>query len=349
VPRRRLVPRRFLPTALLLTAIVTAGCASGGSGATGSGATGSSITVYSGQHEQTVKLLTDDFTARTGVKVQLRSGNEAELANQLLQEGSASPADVFYAGNPPPLEAVRAKGLLAEVDAGTLAAVPAQYASPTRQWVGVSARSGALIVNTDTNKPVALPTTLQELAGPAWKDAFGFAPTETDFSPIVSALAATKGDPAAKAFLAGLKANAKAYEDNEAVAAAVNRGEVQVGLLEHYYWYRLHEELGDAGTHSELQYFADGDPGGLLAVSGAAVLASSKHQPDAQRFLAYLVSAPAQEVIATSDSFEYPLATGAATRKALRPFEQLRPPVLSPVDLGDGRHALDLMQDAGLL
>ncbi len=339
------LPRRAAPL-MLAAALALSACASGGTGSDSAAA--GTITVYSGQHEQTVTMLVSDFTKRTGVKVQLRSGNEAELANQLLQEGSASPADVFYAGNPPPLEAVRAKGLLGPVQDSTLAAVPAQYDSPSKQWVGVSARSGALIYNTD-NPPAAMPATLRELATPQWKDRFGFAPTETDFSPIVSALARTDGDAAAGQFLDGLKANAKAYEDNEAVAAAVNRGEVQTGLLEHYYWYRLKQEVGDGGTHSALHYFGPGDPGGLLAVSGAGMLASSKHSGDAQRFLAYLVSPPAQEIIGTSDSFEYPLATGAKTSQPLRPFDELRPPALSPLDLGDGKHALDLLQKANLL
>lgn len=332
------------PALIVALALTLAGC----SGGSAKGPDGS-ITVYSGQHEQTVKLLTEDFTKRTGITVNLRSGNEAELANQLLQEGGASPADVFYAGNPPPLEAVRARDLLAPVDAGTLARVPASYSSPTRQWVGVSARSGALIYNTSTNKPAALPATLAELAGPQWKGRFGFAPTETDFSPLVSALAKLRGDSAAQAFLDGLKANAKPYEDNEAIAAAVNRGEISVGLLEHYYWYRLKAEVGPAGIHSALHYFTAGDPGGLLAVSGAGVLRSSRHAADAQRFLAYLVSAAGQDVIASSRSFEYPLATGSASRQPLTPFAQLRPPAVSAVDLGDGKAALAMLQKANLL
>ena len=346
------ISRSRLLTAALLTAVLSSACATGQQPQAGSvqrGDVTATITVYSGQHEQTVKALADDFTRRTGVRVELRSGNEAELANQILQEGASSPADIFYAGNPPPLEAVRAKGLLAAVAPATLAAVPASYNSPTGQWVGVSARSGALIYNTDRRKPGALPATLLELAGPAWKGRFAFAPTETDFSPIVTALAKTAGEATAERFLVGLKANAKAYEDNEAVVAAVNRGEVQTGLVEHYYWYRLGKELGAPRIHSALHYFAAGDPGGLLAVSGAGLLQSSKHQAEAQRFLAYLVSSAGQRIIATSDSFEYPLATGAKTEQPLRPFAELRPPALSPVDLGDGKKALELLQQANLL
>lgn len=344
--------RNLTRAALALSAVVAlAACSTApGTSAGGPGETAeAAITVYSGQHEQTVKLLTDSFTKATGIPVNLRSGNEAELANQIVQEGSASPADVFYAGNPPPLEAVREKGLLAPVDAATLARVPAKYSSPAKLWVGVSARVGALIVNTGSNKPAVVPTTLQELAGPQWKGKFGFAPTETDFTPIVSALAKVKGDAAAQAFLAGLKANGRAYEDNEAIAAAVNRGEVQVGLLEHYYWYRLKHELGASAMNSTLKYFAPGDPGGLLAVSGAGVLASSKHSKQAQQFLAFLVSPAGQQVIATSQSYEYPLATGETTKQPLRPFSELQPPPVTSVELGDGRAALAMLQKANLL
>ena len=345
-------PRRLTRVALCLAAVVaSAACATGTTSTdpTSTGGARQSITVYSGQHEQTVKLLADAFTTQTGITVNLRSGNEAELANQLLQEGSASPADVFYAGNPPPLEAVRAKGLLAPVDAATLAKVPTRFSSPVQQWVGVSARVGALIYNTGSNRPAVLPRTLTELAGPAWKGKVGFAPTETDFSPIISALAKVKGQAIAQAFLDGLKSNGKAYDDNEAIAAAVNRGEIQVGVLEHYYWYRLQQELGAAKTHSALGYFASGDPGGLLAISGAGVLKSSKHSAQAQRFLAFLVSPAGQQVIATSQSYEYPLATGQSTKQPLRPFDQLAPPAVSSVDLGDGRAALAMLQKANLL
>lgn len=340
--------RRLSRLSLALTAVVAvAACATGTS--TGTTSATPAITVYSGQHEQTVKLLADAFTQQTGVTVNLRSGNEAELANQLLQEGSSSPADVFYAGNPPPLEAVRAKGLLAPVDAATLAKVPSRFDSPAGQWVGVSARVGAMIYNTGSNRPRTIPTTLTELAGPAWKGKFGFAPTETDFSPIVSALAKVKGDAAAQSFLDGLKRNGTAYEDNEAIAAAVNRGEIQVGLLEHYYWYRLQQELGADKTHSALAYFAPGDPGGLIAVSGAGVLRSSKHAAQAQQFLAFLVSPAGQQVIATSQSYEYPLATGQSSKQPLKPFDELSPPAVSSVDLGDGRAALAMLQKANLL
>jgi len=344
--------RRLLSVAIVVVfTLAVSGCASSSTAASGNDAktSGATITVYSGQHEQTVRQLVDAFTRSTGIKVSLRSGNEAELSNQILQEGVASPADVFYAGNPPAIEALSAKNLMSPVTPTTLLLVPATDNSAQGAWVGVSARSGALIYNTNAVTATKLPASVLELATPAWKGKFAFAPTETDFTPIVTAIVKVKGVNAARAFLTGLKANAKAYEDNEAIVAAVNRGEVATGLVEHYYWYRLKAELGASKIQSALHYFSPGDPGGLLAVSGAGVLRSSTHQQAAQQFLAFLVSKPAQTIIATSQSFEYPLANGVFSQQPLRPMAQLKPPSLSPGDLGDGKQVLQLLQDSGLL
>jgi iron(III) transport system substrate-binding protein len=326
------------------------GC--GGASTAGPGADSSAedtITVYSGQHEQTATMLGSGFTAATGIKVKLRSGNEAELANQILQEGTASPADVFYAENPPALEALREKDLLAPVDAATLAAVPPAYDSPQARWVGVSARSAVLVFNTAATSDAQLPVSVLDMAGPAWKGKFGVAPTETDFQPVLTAVVKLKGAAAATKWLADLKANATVYPDNESLVAAVNSGEIATGLIDHYYWYRLQHELGPAKTTSALHYFGPGDPGSLVDVSGAGVLASSKHAAAAQKFLAYLVSKPAQTIIGTSDSYEYPLGSGVSTSQPLRPLDQLHPPALTVDDLGDGRSSLAMLQQAELL
>jgi iron(III) transport system substrate-binding protein len=326
--------------------LVVAGC--GGASST-QDAAGQTITVYSGQHEQTAQMLVTDFTAATGIKVELRSGGEAELANQILQEGSASPADVFYAENPPALEALREKNLLSPVDAATLTAVPTAYDSPQGGWVGVSARSAVLVFNTAAASDAQLPASVLDMAGPAWKGKFGYAPTETDFQPVLTAVGKLKGADVQRQWLADLKANAKVYPDNETLVAAVNSGEIATGLIDHYYWYRLQRELGPAKTTSALHYFGPGDPGSLVDVSGAAVLVSSKHSAAAQKFLAYLVSKPGQTIIATSDSYEYPLGSGVTTGQPLRPLDQLHPPALTADDLGDGRSSLAMLQQAGLL
>jgi iron(III) transport system substrate-binding protein len=306
------------------------------------------LTVYSGQHEQTVQALVKDFESRTGAKVALRSGDEGDLANQLLQEGSSSPADVYFAENPPALTTLSEHRLLAPVPTSTLEAVPAADSSPSGDWVGVTARATALAYDTKAVTETQLPGTILDLAKPAWKDRVALAPSETDFQPVVTAVVKLKGMDAARQWLQGLKANARIYDDNEAVVAAVDRGERQVGLIDAYYWYRLRDESGGK-VGSALHYFDAGDPGALIDISGAAVLASSKRPALAQSFVAYLVSQPAQTIIASSESWEYPLRPDVPPRAGLRPYSSLTPTPLSTADLGDGSQALDLLHQVGVL
>lgn len=308
-----------------------------------------SLTLYSGQHEQTVAKLVSDFEHRTGINVAVRSADEATLANQIIQEGSRSPADVFFAENPPALQTLAERNLLATLPAATLGAVPRSYSSASGNWVAVSARAAALAYNTGQVKPSALPSSLLDLASPKWKGKVAIAPGETDFQPLITAIIHLRGKAAALAWLQGIKRNAKVYDDNELIIAAVNKGSVETGLVDHYYWYRLRDEVGRGNTHSALHYFAARDPGMLVDVSGAAILRSSKHAAAARRFLAYLVSKPAQTIIATSESFEYPLGSGVTTHKVARPLASLVPAPLSAAQLGDGKVALELLQQVGLL
>lgn len=328
----------------------TATAAGGAPVAAASGAAlrGQSITVYSGQHEQTVQALVKDFEAKTGATVNVRSGDEAELANQILTEGKASPADVFFAENPPALTTLAEKGLLSKVDASTLAAVPAADSSAGGDWIGVSARRAVFAYNTSAVQASQLPTSVKDLAGAAWKGKLGIAPSETDFTPIVTRMIKANGSDAAKAWLRGLKANGKVYASNEDLIAAINKGEVAGGVVDHYYWYRMRDEVGAGAVHSALSSFGAGDPGSMVDVSGAGILSSSRHQAAAQAFLAYLVSSPAQQIIAASQSYEYPLLAGVTSAKLDKPLSAAGP-VVPAVDLGDGKQALDLLQSVGLL
>jgi iron(III) transport system substrate-binding protein len=354
------------PIKLSITAVATVAAAlplvaCGGSGnstsvtasslatAPGGSLAGQSITLYSGQHEQTTAMLVAAFEKRTGVKVKVRPGDEAELANQIMQEGSNSPADVFYTENTPALEHLREQNLLAPIDATTLAAVPARYNAAQGDWVGVSGRVSVLVYNTQQVSPSSLPSSILALAEPKWKGKLGIAPSETDFQPLITSIAKFDGSAAAEKWLEGMKANSKIYPDNETVVAQVNNGESAIGLINHYYWYRLRDEVGQKGLHSALAYYAAHDPGDLLNVSGAAVLKSSSHQAAAQAFVVFLVSTQGQEVLAHSHSYEYPLRPGVAPAKGLRPFTTLQPAPITLSELGDGSAPLELEQKLGLL
>lgn len=333
-------------TAGMLTASVAAcGASSGGD------APANRLVLYNGQHEQTTQALVSAFEKQTGIQVTVRNGDEDQLAEQIMQEGSRSPGDVFYTENSPALMKLAGQHLLAPVDKATLAAVPSADSSPAGNWVGVTARISALVYNTNALKPSQLPTSVMDLANPKWAGKLGIAPGETDFQPIITSIADTHGSAAALAWLKGVKANAGShiYPDNETLTSEVNSGQVEIGLINHYYWYRLRAGLGAGAMHSALHYFAPGDPGYVLNVSGAGILASSTHQAAAQKFLAFLISAAGQRIIAQSDSFEYPLRPGIAANSQLPPLSSLHPdPADTIAKLGDGSTALQLLQQAQL-
>jgi iron(III) transport system substrate-binding protein len=338
----------------IIAALSLTACGSGGSSSRSKSTTtgslaGQSITLYNGQHEQTTSRLVKAFEKQTHIKVNVRSDDEAVLGNQILQEGANSPADVFYTENTPVLERLAEQGVLAPISATTLAAIPNTYDSPQGDWIGVSARVSVLVYNTKEISPSQLPSSILELAQPKWKGKVGFAPSETDFQPLITSITKLNGLHTAEKWLEWLQANSKVYPDNETVVAQVNNGESAVGIINHYYWFRLRDEVGKSAMHSALHYYSAGDPGDLLNVSGAAILKSSSHKAAAQAFVDFLVSRTGQEVIAHSHSYEYPLRPGVSPAPGLRPFNELKPAPVTLSDLGDGSAPLELEQKLGLL
>jgi iron(III) transport system substrate-binding protein len=335
--------RRFLASVAAL-ALVCSLSACGGSSA-------NSITLYNGQHEQTTNALVQRFEKLTGITVNVRSDDEAVLAAQISAEGSSSPADVIYTENSPALEYLQQKGMLAPVAATTLAQTPSRFNSPEGDWVGVSARVSVLVYNTQQLKPSQLPTSVMQLAGSQWKGKLGIAPSETDFQPIVTSVARSYGNVAALRWLNGLKANAgsNSYPSNETLVNEVNLGHAALGLIDQYYWYRERAQVGASGMHSAIAYFAPRDPGYVIDVSGAGVLKSSTHQANAQKFLAFLVSPQGEQIIAHSDSFEYPLGSGVKTLQPETPFSALHSNPIGVAALGAGAGAVALLQKAQLL
>ena len=235
-------------------------------GTTSAGAV--TLTLYSAQHEQTVDLLTKAFTKETGIDVKVRNGEAPELASELVKEGASSPADVFFTENSPELELLSEKGLLAKVAPATLASVPAADSGANGDWVGVLARENVLAYNKGLVKEEDLPASLLDLAKPEWKGKVAIAPTDADFLPLVGAIVALKGRPAALEWLKGLRENASIFDDDEGVVAAVERGASATGIINSYYWARLRMETGADDIKSAIHHFAGGDVGGLVNVSG---------------------------------------------------------------------------------
>ncbi|MGH9071359.1 MAG: extracellular solute-binding protein [Acidimicrobiales bacterium] len=331
--------------ALAMLVPLLAGCGANASSA------GGGITLYNGQHEQTTDALVAGFEKATGIRVKVANNDENTFDDQIIAQGPNSPADVIYTENSPALEDLQAKGLLAPVEAATLAATPSKYDSPQGDWVGVSSRVSVMVYDPSLISKADLPTSVLQLADPKYKGKLAIAPGETDFQPIVTSVIRTYGEAAALKWLQGLKTNAgpRQYPDNETITSNVNKGRAAIGIIDQYYWYRLRAQLGASNMHSAIAYFAGGDPGYVIDVSGAAVLASSRHKAEAQRFLAYLVSKPGQEIIARSDSFEYPIASGVTTAQPETPFGDLRPNPIDLAQLGTGATAVALLGEAQLL
>jgi iron(III) transport system substrate-binding protein len=293
-------------------------------------------------------LMVADFTKATGIKVNMRNGADFELGNQLVQEGKASPADVFVTENSPAMTLVGSKDLFAKVDEATLAQVPPQFAPADKDWVGFAARSTVFVYNPALVKAADLPASIMELSQPQWKGKVGISPAGADFQAIVSAVLALKGEPATAAWLKGLKANAKVYQGNGAVMKAVNAGEVSSGVIYHYYWHKDQAESGANSKNVKQLYFPKKDPGAFLSISGAGVIKSSKHQSEAQQLVRYLNGPAGQKVLADSKALEYPIGNGAAANPALKPLSELDPPTVEVASL-NGPKVVGLMQQAGLL
>ena len=306
------------------------------------------IVVYNAQHENLVKSWVDGFTKETGIKVTLRNGDDSELGNQLVQEGSASPADVFLTENSPSMVLVDNANLFAPLDADTLKQVPAEYRPAHGRWIGIAARSTVFVYNPAKLSEQQLPKSLMDLAKPEWKGRWAASPSGADFQAIVSAMLALKGEKATLEWLKAMKANFVAYKGNSTVMKAVNAGQIDGGVIYHYYRFVDQSKTGENSKNTQLYYFKHQDPGAFVSLSGGGVLASSKHKAQAQAFIKYITGKEGQESLRTNNAFEYAVGVNAASNPKLVPLNDLDAPKVEPSTL-NSKKVIELMTQAGLL
>lgn len=233
------------------------------------------LTLYNGQHAATGIAIAKAFQDKTGIQVKIRKGGDGQLASQITEEGARSPADVLYTEESPPLIRLASAGLLAKLEPETLALVEPEHAGGNGDWIGITARTRVLAYNPKKIDEKDLPKSLMDLSDPSWSGRFGFVPTSGAFLEQVAAVIKLKGQEEAEDWLTGLKAFGSIYTNNVTAMKAVENGEVDMALINNYYWYTLKKEKGE--LNSRLHYFGNQDPGALVTVSGAAVLKSSKH------------------------------------------------------------------------
>ena len=338
-------------TMVLLLLIAAAAC--GGdepldTPTTRGGDPGQTLTVYSGREEEFVAPLFDAFTQDTGVPVEIRYGDSAELAATIVEEDDASPADVFFSQDAGSLGAVGEAGLLSTIDDAILERVEERFRSDDGSWVGTSGRGRVAVFNTDLVDPADLPASIFDLADPEWKGRLGLPPTNSSFQAHVAAMIVSEGEDATRAFLEGLIDNeVVSYEDNGATTRAVAAGEIEVGLVNHYYKYEVEAE--DGALPLANHYFAAGDPGAFVNAAGVGILASTAHPDEAARFVEYVTGEPGQTFVA-EDTWEYPVAPGYEPSVDILPLEDFQGPDVDLSSLGTALpQALALLAEVGMV
>lgn len=307
-----------------------------------------SIVIYSGRSESLVGPLIEQFSADTGIQVDIRYGDTAELAATLLEEGENSPADIFFAQEPGGLGVVAEAGLLAELPEDLISLVDSRFAAPNRTWVGVSGRARVIAYNTEVLSPEDLPEDLWGFTDPKWKGKIGLPPTNASFQTMVTAMRQQWGEEDTRLWLEGIMANEPLfYEKNTPTVAAVGAGEVEVGFVNHYYLYRFLAEEGE--SFPARNYFLPaGGPGSLVLVSGAGLLNTSQYQEGGLTFIEYLLSEKAQTYF-SDETYEYPLAAGVSPSVDLPPLASLNAAEINLADLADLQGTVQLMQEVGML
>ncbi len=339
---RRSFPRFFI----ILAVVALAGCST--LSAAPSTPNAGRVVVYSGRSENLVAPVFAQFTQATGIQVEVRYGGTAELAATLLEEGQNSPADVFYAQDPGGLGAVAAAGLLASLPEELLTQVAPQFRAEDGAWVGISGRVRVVVYNTERLRPEDLPQDVRGFTDPRWRGKIGWAPTNASFQAMVTAMRQMWGDEETRAWLLGMQANQPVvFEGNAPIVAAVGNGEIEVGLVNHYYLYRFLREQGESFP-ARNHFMNNGGPDALILVSGIGRLASGKNPENALKLIRFLLSPVAQQYFA-GQTYEYPLVAGVNPERGLPPLESLTAAAIRPEQLADLQGTLNLLHETGIL
>ena len=304
------------------------------------------LTVYSGRSESLAGPVLEQFTRATGIEVETKFADTAELAAILLEEGDRSPADLFFAQDAGALGAVGDAGLFAQLPEEVLRRVPGAFSDPDGRWVGVSGR--ARTVAHTTRGDIELPASILDFTDPEWSGRIGWAPANGSFQAFVTALRVIEGEEAAEAWLEGIMANQPvAYPKNTAAVEGVAAGEVDVAFVNHYYLLRLLAEHGEDYPVTQA-FFVGGDPGSLVNVAGVGQMASTDQPEAAAALIDFLLGQQAQEYFSDT-TYEFPLIEGVASDPRLPDLSSLESPDVDLSDLADLQGTVELLREVGAI
>jgi iron(III) transport system substrate-binding protein len=303
------------------------------------------ITVYSGRSESLVGPMIAEFTKATGIQVDVKYAGTSALATLLLEEGNASPADVFFAQDGGSLGAVSA--MLDPLPEDITTKVVPAFKARNNTWVGTSARARVIAYSTKLNE-ADVPNSYAGLTDPKWKGKVGWAPTNASFHTFVTLLQKVKGNAAAEQWLRDMVANGvRAYPGNREIVSAIAAGEIELGLVNHYYLWGFIKDQGESFPVRN-HYTAPGDPATFVNIAGAGVLKTSKNKPAALEFVRYMLSDAGQKYF-SDQTFEYPVVPGLPADPRLKPLTEIRPPDIDLSDLADLKGTLDLLRKVGII
>ncbi len=306
------------------------------------------LTIYCGRNEEMLKPLLEKFEKEKGVTLKVQYAKSAQLAATLMEEGEASPADIFFAQDVSTLGFLEKEGKLAPLPKALLDKVPETYRSKTGSWLGVSGRARVFTFNTKSVKPEELPADVDALLDARWKGKLGWAPENASFQSFIAAMIAERGEEKTTEWVKGYAAlEPVAYPKNTPLVDAVGKGAIDGGLTNHYYLFRLKAENGDDFAASN-HYFKNGKAGSLVNAAGVGVLKKSANQELAQELVAYLLSEPSQKYFA-EETHEFPVIDGVDASGKLPKISELNPPKTELSSLGDLAPAVKLLRDAGVL
>jgi iron(III) transport system substrate-binding protein len=326
---------------IFLTAVAGCGSDSGGD------ESGGSVTVYSGRTQNLVEPILNRFAEETGISVEVRYGDTSDLALLIAEEGDRSPADVFLSQSPGAVGFLDQEGLLAPLPDDILDRVAEGFHAKDGNWVGFSGRKRVLVFNPEVTDEATLPDSVLDLVEPEWKGRIGVAPSNASFQDFVSAMRFRIGDDATRAWLEGIADNdAFTFANNAAIVAAVGRGEVEVGLVNHYYVYQA---LAQDPDFPAINYnFPVDDIGSLVIVTGASMLQSTDSQIEAEELIRFLLNDEAQRYF-SDQTFEYPLAAGVEPAEILPEIELGGSADIELDQLGgDLQSTREMIRDSGL-
>ncbi len=311
--------------------------------------TGTEVTIYSGRTENLMEPVLDAFTCETGIDHEVRYGDNAELALLLSEEGDRSPADVFLSSSPGPVGFLDSEGLLTAIDDDVLDLVDDQNHAGNGSWVGFSGRKRVLVYNTENVGAADLPNSIFDLTDPRYEGQVAIPATNGSFGDWFTVFRNQQGDDVAEKWLNDMVANgAKPYPNNRSIVEAASRGEIQMGLVNHYYNYQEAEANGDshmAANHG----LADDDIGSLLIVTAAGITSASDDTVSANALVAYLLSEGVQRYY-SQETLEYPLADGVAPADVLPPLTDVERSAVDFDSLAGGfERTNEIIDNSGIL